>query len=46
MILAVRVQPSQHGGGDEYVRLADSTWSCGGKMWATVGVRPGRASIR
>ena len=23
MIVAIRVQPSQHGGGDEYVRLAD-----------------------
>ena len=23
MIVTIRVQPSQHGGGDEYVRLAD-----------------------
>ena len=23
MIVIIRVQPSQHGGGDEYVRLAD-----------------------
>lgn len=23
MIVSIRVQPSQHGGGDEYVRLAD-----------------------